>query len=138
VRFQSSSSGAPVPWRWIELQRREGLPHLRRGGIVCYRISDVEAWLLAARLVGCVMPHNRGTRREPNWSGVRLLQGLEGRPLRSCRRMPSARLLSLRGRRQSSADADASSVGAVSPDTLRVPALAQKGSGASTAELAPT
>ncbi len=37
-----------VTARWIELQHRQGLPHLRRGGIVRYRISDVEAWLLAS------------------------------------------------------------------------------------------
>jgi len=30
------------------LQHWEGLPHLRRGGIVRYRISEVEAWLLAS------------------------------------------------------------------------------------------
>jgi hypothetical protein len=33
--------------RWIELQHPRGLPHLRRGGIVRYRISVVESWLLA-------------------------------------------------------------------------------------------
>ena len=34
--------------RWIELQHPHGLPHLRRGGIVRYRISVVESWLLAS------------------------------------------------------------------------------------------
>jgi hypothetical protein len=38
--------------RWIELQYSHGLPHLRRGGIVRYRISDVEAWLLASTAAG--------------------------------------------------------------------------------------
>jgi hypothetical protein len=38
--------------RWIELQHRQGLPHLRRGGIVRYRIADVEAWLLASPASG--------------------------------------------------------------------------------------
>ena len=38
--------------RWIELQHPQGLPHLRRGGIVRYRISDVEAWLLASTAAG--------------------------------------------------------------------------------------
>jgi hypothetical protein len=40
--------------RWIELQHPQGLPHLRRGGIVRYRISDVEAWLLAGSASGGV------------------------------------------------------------------------------------
>jgi hypothetical protein len=31
--------------RWIELQQHVGLPHLRMGGLVRYRISEVEAWL---------------------------------------------------------------------------------------------
>lgn len=31
--------------RWIELQHPRGLPHLRRDGIVRYRISEVERWL---------------------------------------------------------------------------------------------
>ena len=30
--------------RWIELQQHAGLPHLRMGGVVRYRISEVEAW----------------------------------------------------------------------------------------------
>jgi hypothetical protein len=38
--------------RWIELQHPHGLPRLRRGGIVRYRISDVEAWLLASSAAG--------------------------------------------------------------------------------------
>lgn len=38
--------------RWIELQHPHGLPHLRRGAIVRYRISDVEAWLLAGSASG--------------------------------------------------------------------------------------
>jgi hypothetical protein len=38
--------------RWIELQHRQGLPHLRRGGIVRYRISDIEAWLLTSPASG--------------------------------------------------------------------------------------
>jgi hypothetical protein len=32
--------------RWIELQQHVGLPRLRVAGIVRYRISEVEAWLL--------------------------------------------------------------------------------------------
>jgi hypothetical protein len=31
--------------RWIELQQHVGLPCLRMGGLVRYRISEVEAWL---------------------------------------------------------------------------------------------
>jgi hypothetical protein len=31
--------------RWIELQQHVGLPCLRVGGLVRYRISEVEAWL---------------------------------------------------------------------------------------------
>jgi hypothetical protein len=34
-----------VTTRWIELQYPHGLPHLRRGRIVRYRISEVESWL---------------------------------------------------------------------------------------------
>jgi hypothetical protein len=30
--------------RWIELQQHVGLPYLRMGGLVRYRISEVEAW----------------------------------------------------------------------------------------------
>lgn len=51
--------GRPEPWvtkrqlaehlhvaiRWIEGQHHHGLPHVRRGGVVRYRISEVEAWL---------------------------------------------------------------------------------------------
>jgi hypothetical protein len=36
-----------VTERWIELQHPHGLPHLRRGGIVRYRISEVDSWLLS-------------------------------------------------------------------------------------------
>lgn len=38
--------------RWIELQHPHGLPHLRRGGIVRYRISEVESWLLSSPTIG--------------------------------------------------------------------------------------
>ncbi|MGH2903311.1 MAG: hypothetical protein ACRDK7_06980 [Solirubrobacteraceae bacterium] len=38
--------------RWIERQHAHGLPHLRRGRIVRYRISDVEARLLSSPAVG--------------------------------------------------------------------------------------
>ncbi len=38
-----------VTSRWIELQHSHGLPHLRRGGIVRYRISEVESWLLSSQ-----------------------------------------------------------------------------------------
>ncbi len=38
--------------RWIELQHPYGLPHLRRGGIVRYRISEVESWLLRSPAMG--------------------------------------------------------------------------------------
>lgn len=34
-----------VAIRWIEGQHHNGLPHVRRGGVVRYRISEVEAWL---------------------------------------------------------------------------------------------
>ena len=34
-----------VALRWIESQHHNGLPHVRRGGVVRYRISEVEAWL---------------------------------------------------------------------------------------------
>jgi hypothetical protein len=34
-----------VSCRWIELQQRVGLPHLRMGAINRYSISEVEAWL---------------------------------------------------------------------------------------------
>jgi hypothetical protein len=34
-----------VTTRWIELQQHVGLPCLRMGGLVRYRISEVEAWL---------------------------------------------------------------------------------------------
>jgi hypothetical protein len=51
--------GQPEPWvtkrqlsehlkvalRWIETQHHHGLPHVRRGSVVRYRISEVEAWL---------------------------------------------------------------------------------------------
>jgi hypothetical protein len=38
--------------RWIELQHPHGLPHLRRGGIVRYRISEIESWLLSSPTTG--------------------------------------------------------------------------------------
>lgn len=63
-----SAVGAPLnePWvtkrqlaghlqvteRWIELQHPDGLPHLRRGGIVRYRISEVDSWLLSNSRAG--------------------------------------------------------------------------------------
>jgi hypothetical protein len=34
-----------VALRWIEMQHHNGLPHVRRGGVVRYRISEVEGWL---------------------------------------------------------------------------------------------
>lgn len=34
-----------VALRWIEMQHHNGLPHVRRGGVVRYRISEVERWL---------------------------------------------------------------------------------------------
>lgn len=34
-----------VTGRWIEMQHHQGLPHIRRGSVVRYRISEVEAWL---------------------------------------------------------------------------------------------
>ncbi|MGH2911369.1 MAG: helix-turn-helix domain-containing protein [Solirubrobacteraceae bacterium] len=34
-----------VALRWIEAQHHHGLPHARRGGVLRYRISEVEAWL---------------------------------------------------------------------------------------------
>jgi hypothetical protein len=34
-----------VTVRWIETQHHLGLPYVRRGGVVRYRISEVEAWL---------------------------------------------------------------------------------------------
>ncbi len=34
-----------VAIRWIEMQQHHGLPHVRRGGVLRYRISEVEAWL---------------------------------------------------------------------------------------------
>jgi hypothetical protein len=34
-----------VSGRWIEMQQRVGLPHLRMGGLNRYRASEVEAWL---------------------------------------------------------------------------------------------
>jgi hypothetical protein len=34
--------------RWIEMQHRFELPRLHRGGIVRYRVSEVEAWLRVA------------------------------------------------------------------------------------------
>jgi hypothetical protein len=40
--------------RWIELQHPHGLSHLRRGGIVRYRISEVESWLLSAEVADAV------------------------------------------------------------------------------------
>jgi hypothetical protein len=41
--------------RWIELQQHVGLPHLRAGVLVRYRISEVEAWLRQR------YPHDRTT-----------------------------------------------------------------------------
>jgi predicted DNA-binding transcriptional regulator AlpA len=60
------SIGAPVttePWltkaqladrldvspRWIDYRRDEGLPSHRWGGIVRFKVSEVEAWLEARR-----------------------------------------------------------------------------------------
>lgn len=34
-----------VALRWIESQHHNGLPHVRRGGVLRYRISEVEQWL---------------------------------------------------------------------------------------------
>jgi hypothetical protein len=34
-----------VALRWIEAQHHHGLPHARRGGVLRYRISEVETWL---------------------------------------------------------------------------------------------
>jgi hypothetical protein len=34
-----------VALRWIESQHHNGLPHIRRGGVLRYRISEVEQWL---------------------------------------------------------------------------------------------
>jgi hypothetical protein len=34
-----------VTGRWIETQHHHGLPYVRRGGVVRYRISEVDAWL---------------------------------------------------------------------------------------------
>jgi hypothetical protein len=31
--------------RWIEMKHPHGLPHVRRDGILRYRISEVERWL---------------------------------------------------------------------------------------------
>jgi predicted DNA-binding transcriptional regulator AlpA len=31
--------------RWIELQQHVGLPYLRMGGIIRYRVSEVETWI---------------------------------------------------------------------------------------------
>jgi hypothetical protein len=34
-----------ISHRWIELQQHVGLSYLRMGGIIRYRVSEVEAWL---------------------------------------------------------------------------------------------
>lgn len=34
-----------VTSRWIEMQHHHGLPCIRRGSVVRYRISEVDAWL---------------------------------------------------------------------------------------------
>lgn len=41
-----------VALRWIESQHHHGLPHARRGGVVRYRISEVERWLCGEHLKG--------------------------------------------------------------------------------------
>jgi hypothetical protein len=47
VTKRQLASHLQVTERWIELQHPDGLPHLRRGGIVRYRISEVDSWLLS-------------------------------------------------------------------------------------------
>jgi hypothetical protein len=45
VTKQQVAEHLHVTPRWIELQQRDGFPHLRMGGLVRYRISEVETWL---------------------------------------------------------------------------------------------
>ena len=52
VTKQQLATHLQVTPRWIELQHPLGLPHLRRGGIVRYRISEVESWLLSCPATG--------------------------------------------------------------------------------------
>lgn len=47
VTKRQLASHLQVTERWIELQHPHGLPHLRRGGIVRYRVSEVDSWLLS-------------------------------------------------------------------------------------------
>jgi hypothetical protein len=52
VTKRQLASHLQVTERWIELQHPDGLPHLRRGGIVRYRISEVDSWLLSSSRAG--------------------------------------------------------------------------------------
>ncbi len=52
VTKQQLATHLQVTPRWIEMQHPLGLPHLRRGGIVRYRISEVESWLLSCPATG--------------------------------------------------------------------------------------
>ncbi len=45
VTKRELASHLHVALRWIEMQHHNGLPHVRRGGVVRYRISEVERWL---------------------------------------------------------------------------------------------
>ncbi len=45
VTKQQLADHLQVTRRWIELQQRHGLPHLRMGSMNRYIVSEVEAWL---------------------------------------------------------------------------------------------
>lgn len=45
VTKQQLADHLQVTRRWIELQQRYGLPHLRMAGMNRYIVSEVEAWL---------------------------------------------------------------------------------------------